>query len=209
VFSHRSHRRIISEPRWRPSRQYTTATLSPENRPWLLDDSSLTLRLSRMNQGDFRVRRLWQGWQVPLLSENNLLASPARQVALVREVALMLDHRPVVFARSVFPIASLTGDLAHLRYLKNKSLGAILFRHPGMHRSPFELALMEGGSDYLPEELRQEEPAWGRRSRFVIGGRSLLVSEVFLRSFSPWTTALAVHRAQRGKVDAAIVRPSQ
>jgi chorismate--pyruvate lyase len=69
-----------------------------------------------------------------------------------------------------------------------------------MRRSAFELALMAGDSDYLPPLLRQAEPAWGRRSRFVIGGRSLMVSEVFLEGFTPWTSVLAVHRARRGSV---------
>jgi chorismate--pyruvate lyase len=160
--------------------------------------------------GEFRVERLYQGWQLPTPSESRLLRVPPRQRALVREVALMLAGAAVVFARSVFPIASLTGDLAHLRYLQNKSLGAILFKHPGMRRSPFELARMAGDSDYLPRPLQQGRPAWGRRSRFVIGGRGLLVSEVFLEGFTPWASALAVHRAQRGKVsNAAIVAPTQ
>jgi chorismate--pyruvate lyase len=96
-----------------------------------------------------------------------------------------------------------------LRYLRNKSLGAILFSHPGMHRSPFELALLPGSSDYLPKQLQQSTPAWGRRSRFRIGRKNLMVSEVFLEGFSPWPDALPVHRSQRGKVDAAIVPPTQ
>jgi chorismate--pyruvate lyase len=116
---------------------------------------------------------------------------------------------PVVFARSVFPLASLTGDLRHLRYLQGKSLGTILFSRPGMHRSPFELAQLAGDDDYLPAELRQASPAWGRRSRFQLGGRALMVSEVFLQGFTPWPAALAVHRAQRGKVNAAIVGSTQ
>jgi len=155
------------------------------------------------------VERLHQGWQRPLLSESRLLRVPPRQRALVREVVLMLADRNVVFARSVFPLASLGGELAHLRYLHNKSLGAILFGNPGMRRSPFELARIPGDSDYLPEALHQPAPAWGRRSRFVISGHSLMVSEVFLQDFTPWPTAIPVHRAQRGKVNAAIVQPTQ
>jgi chorismate--pyruvate lyase len=166
----------------------------------LLDDGSLTVRLIGLNSGKFRVVRLYQGWQLPLPSESKLLAVAPRQRALVREVGLMLAEETVVFARSVFPITSLSGDLGHLRYLQNKSLGAILFKHPGMRRSPFELARIEGDSNYLPGELQQGTPAWGRRSRFVIGDRSLMVSEVFLQGFTPWTTTLAVHRARRGGV---------
>ncbi|MCP5128305.1 MAG: chorismate lyase [Pseudomonadales bacterium] len=195
-----SPRRIHREPSWRPVRYYTAALLPGTCRPWLLDDSSLTVRLIELNQGDFRVQRRYQGWQTPLLSESKLLGVPVRQRALVREVGLMLADQTVVFARSVFPVASLTGDLTHLRYLQNKSLGAILFKYPGMRRSPFELARMAGDSEYLPSDLHQSTPAWGRRSRFVIGGRSLMVSEVFLEGFAPWKSELAVHRAQRGSV---------
>ena len=202
-------RRISSEPRWRSTRRYTRAELPAASRTWLLDDGSLTVRLIGLGMGEFRVQRLYQGWQLPLLSECKLLGVSPRQQALVREVGLMVADKTVVFARSVFPIASLTGDLTHLRYLQNKSLGAILFKHPGMRRSPFELARIEGASDYLPAALHQGTPAWGRRSRFVIGGRSLMVSEVFLEGFTPWESALPVHRAQRGKVSAAIVPPSQ
>ena len=196
-------RQIVREPLWRPTRQFTTAELPPACRSWLLDDGSLTARLSEMNRGEFRVQRLFQGWQLPLLSEIRLLGVPPRQRALVREVGLMLAGQTVVFARSVFPVASLTGDLTHLRYLQNQSLGAILFSHPGMHRNPFELSLIAGDSDYLPAELRQAAPAWGRRSRFIIGGRSLMVSEVFLQEFTPWTASLPVHRALRGNVQPA------
>jgi chorismate--pyruvate lyase len=155
------------------------------------------------------VLRLYQGWQVPLHSERQLLDIPCRQQAIVREVALLLGGKPVVFARSVLPISSLTGSLAHLRRLQNKPLGAILFNHPGMHRSPFELARLPGDSSYLPGHLRQGRPAWGRRSRFSIDGKGIMVSEVFLETFRPWRAILPVHRTQRGKVSAAIVRHKQ
>jgi chorismate--pyruvate lyase len=203
------HRRIAAEPEWRPQNRYASADLPPGCRAWLLDDGSLTGRLIDLGRGPLRVERLYQGWQVPLASERRLLSLPPRHIALVREVALRLGGDPVVFARSVFPIASLTGSLAHLRRLQNRSLGAILFQHPGMRRSPFELAKMAGDCDYLPPALRQEQAAWGRRSRFEIAGKGLLVSEVFLHAFTPWPAVLPLHRSQRGKVNAAILRSTQ
>jgi chorismate--pyruvate lyase len=202
-------RRIATEPQWRPNAQFTSGQLPASTRRWLLDDGSLTGRLIELNRGSLAVQRLYQGWQVPLLSERRLLGLPPRQISLVREVLLLLSGQPVVFARSVFPCASLGGSLGHLRRLRNKSLGAILFRHPGMHRSPFELALMPGDSDYLPLPQHQAAGAWGRRCRFEIEGSSLMVSEVFLQAFTPWTTPLPVHRTQRGVVSAAIVPPTK
>lgn len=205
----RSGRRIGSEPRWQPLARFSSRALPGACRVWLADDGSLTARLSALAPGTFRVQRLYQGWAVPLPSERRLLASPPRQLALVREVALWLEGQPVVFARSVFPVASLCGSLGHLRRLQNRSLGAILFRNPAMRRQPFELARLAGDSDYLPLQLRQRDHAWGRRSRFELGGKSLLVSEVFLHAFSPWQAVLPQHRSQRGRVIAANPRPTQ
>jgi chorismate--pyruvate lyase len=128
-------RSIQREPTWQPERQYTASTLPPAMRYWLLDDGSLTNRLTVVGQGDFAVQRLAQSWQVPMPSEQRLLGLPLRQIALIREVALLVRGEPVVFARSVFPVSSLAGELAHLRKLQNRSLGSILFRHRGMHRS--------------------------------------------------------------------------
>ncbi len=203
------NRRIRREPNWRPAQQFTSGDLASACRAWLLDDGSLTGRLIDLRLGKFSVQRRFQGWQVPLLSEQRLLRLPQREVAIVREVELRLDNQPVVFARSVLPVSSLTGGLAHLRRLRNKPLGAILFRDPGMRRSPFELSLLPGNSDYLPRDLHQATPAWARRSRFALQGHSLLVSEVFLQRFTPWDAVLPVHRTQRGKVSAAILHATQ
>lgn len=197
------------DPRWRPQHRFTASTLPSHCRQWLLDDSSLTARLIALGEGAFSVRRLGQGWAVPLPSERRVLGIPPRQRALVREVLLQLDDQPVVFARSVFPIATLEGPLAHLRRLQNRSLGAILFRQPGMQRSPFELARLAPGSAYLLPWINQREPAWARRSCFVVRGSRLLVSEVFLAGFHPWDNLLPVHRSQRGKVNAAIGESTQ
>ncbi|MDZ7783371.1 MAG: chorismate lyase [Halioglobus sp.] len=211
AFGPRGHRqrRIRHEPRWRPQERYTNVELPPACRRWLTDDGSLTSRLIGLNRGEFRVQRLFQGWAVPLPSERSLLATGERRLALIREVVLWLGDEQVVFARSIFPLSSLGGSLAHLRRLQNKSLGAILFSHPRMRRSPFELAHLAGDSDYLPQELRQEAPAWGRRSRFDIEGSKLMVSEVFLQPFTPWPAILPVHRSQRGRVSAAIAAGTQ
>ncbi len=194
-----------TDPGWRPVQQFTTASLPPAHRHWLLDDGSLTRQLINLGQGPFRVQRLYQGWQVPLPSERRLLDIPPRELALIREVALLVSGHAVVFARSVFPHASLTGSLTHLRKLQNKPLGAILFNHPGMRRSPFELAQLAGNSGYLPVSLQQHSDAWARRSRFTIENKALLVSEVFLEQFRPWPKSLPVHRSQRGTVSSAML----
>ena len=204
-----NRRRPQREPQWRRNERLMSAELAPDIRRWLLDDGSLTGRLIDQRRGVFAVNRLFQGWEVPLPSEQRLLDLGQRQLAIVREVVLNQGSHKVVFARSVMPLSSLTGDLAHLRRLQTRPLGAILFNHPNMRRSPFELARIAGDSGYLPREYQQSKEVWARRSRFDMNGRSVMVSEVFLEDFRPWPTVLPVHRTQRGKVSAAIVRPKQ
>jgi len=205
----RARHRVRTEPLWRPVKQLTTGDLDPNIRRWLLDDGSLTGRLIDQQRGPFRVVRLYQGWEVPLPSERRLLQLEHRQLAIVREVALHQGNEAVVFARSVLPISSLTGSLAHLRRLQNRPLGAILFKNAGMRRSPFEVSQIAGDCDYIPRALHQRDDAWARRSRFSIEGSNLMVSEVFLNNFTPWPAVLPVHRTQRGKVSAAIISPKQ
>lgn len=193
-----------TEPVWRPVQRCTSAVVSASTRRWLLDDGSLTKRLMSGAQGTFKVQRLSQVWAVPQPSERQLLGMQQRQIALIREVSLQIHAQTVVFARSVFPLASLQGDLGHLRRLQNQSLGAILFSHPGMRRAPFELTRLEGNDRYLPSYLHQSNPAWGRRSRFEINGQPLMVSEVFLEHFRPWQATLPYHRRARHHTSAAI-----
>lgn len=199
-----------AEPNWRPQGLFSSAQLAADVRAWLLDDGSLTQRLTAQGRGAFRVNRLQQGWQVPLASERRLLDLPQRQVAIVREVMLQQGELNVVFARSVVPIASLQGKLAHLRRLENKPLGAILFGNAGMRRSPFELARISADSSYLPRGLLGPgKSAWGRRSRFEVYGHSVMVSEVFLEGFRPWPALIPLHRSRRAKVTPAIVGAKQ
>ncbi len=171
------------QPNWRLPSQMQLSGLPIEVRPWLLDESSLTERLIRKTDGQFRVERLSQGWRRPQPSESELLGLPHGQWALVREVALQCFDEPWVYARSVIPAATLSGRLRRLRRLQNESLGALLFQHPQLRREAFEITRLPPGSSYIHPSLRQESPAWARRSRFVLYGHAILVSEVFLERF--------------------------
>lgn len=177
------------DPSWQPLSGFTHTQLPDSTRRWLLDEGSLTQRLQQSSGGAFQVQRLQQGWQLPLPSERRRLGLAGRQLALVREVVLLCQQQPCVFARSVIPRSTLGGSLRRLRQLQSQSLGALLFQNPQLSRSPFELALLPGHSTYISAALQQEPVAWARRSRFEIQGKQLLVSEVFLQAFQPWSSA--------------------
>ena len=150
---------------------------------WLLDASSLTRRLQQICEGRFQVRVLQQNWGRPFASERRTLGVKQGERVLIREVRLMCNDRPWVFARTIIPVRSLRGALRRLVYLGNKPLGAALFADPHMHRGKVEIARI-GPDEQLfvlaNDGMPYPEAIWGRRSVFWLHGKSLLVSEIFL-----------------------------
>jgi chorismate--pyruvate lyase len=174
-----------AEANWQDFHRYTARELPSQIRPWLLDSGSLTQRLIKSSSDHFAVQVLKQEWQRPRLSEVQLLNMQPREMAIIREVALLCHGQPWVFARSVIPATSLHGHLRRLRKLNNSSLGALLFSAPSMHRAPFQLAKLNGFNHQLPQSLQQNADLWGRRSRFELSGKAIMVSELFLQAFKP------------------------
>ena len=140
-------------------------------RKWLLDPGSLTQRLVNASQGNFRVEVIRQGWYHPTRSEAKALGMRPRQLAIIREVQLIGNGQPWVFARSVIPATTLTGKQRELNFIGSRSLGTILFRDPTMRRGPLQISRLK---------LRDGDAAWARRSLFYLSEKPLLVSEVFL-----------------------------
>jgi len=170
--------------RWAVHRRWFCRRVPRELRDWLLDDGSLTDRLRKGCGGRFGVRVLSEGWRRPRLDEARALALSPAVMAWVREVQLLCDGEPRVFARTVAPVTTLTGAQRQLVSLGNRPLGAFLFADPGMRRSAVELSCIHPGEAMFAEAAGglNPEPAciWGRRSVFRVGGKPLLVTEVFL-----------------------------
>ena len=173
------------DPAWQSALRFDRGQLPSWAKDWLLHEGSLTQRLVQASGGHFRVQRLSQRWRQPLLSEQRLLGLRNREWALVREVALLCHDQPWVYARSVMPESILSGSMRRLRQLQNESLGALLFSNPSLERDSFEICQLDAGSRYIHESLRQQSPAWARRSRFWLGAAPLSVSEVFLEQLQP------------------------
>lgn len=171
------------EPNWQNQHRFTSAQLPPAMRASLLDSGSLTTRLVAVCE-HFAVLVQRQCWGLPRPSERRLLGLYTRRYALIREVILVCDAKPVVFARSVMPAESLSGALRHLRRFGNRSLGSLLYADPHLRRSDFELANAPAALFHVPSAACAGEiPLWGRRSRFVLKAKPLMVSEIFLPGF--------------------------
>jgi len=153
-------------------------------RDWLLDAGSLTDRLRKTCRGCFGVRVIDEGWQRPRRDEARMLGMRRATLGWVRQVQLLCDGVPWVFARTVIPLRTLSGTQRQLIHLGERPLGAFLFADPGMQRAAVEVACIGAGRAMFAEAtaglaVRPDE-IWGRRSVFRVGGKPLLVTEVFL-----------------------------
>lgn len=152
-------------------------------RGWLTDEGSLTARL-KARCPDFRVRRLRTAPGAVHPDETGLAGLHGSSRAYVREVLLMCDGRPVVFAHSVVPVQTLRGAWRELRRQGAKPLGETLFAQRGVARHPLSFRCLLPAhplhrrlTHYLG---RAPARLWARRSLFVREGAPLWVTEVFL-----------------------------
>lgn len=180
--------------RWKPNRQYLRSDIPRPLSSWLLDTASLTMRLQQLCTGEFRVRVLSQRTGRPTVDEVRALDMKADARAIIRQVQLLCDGQPWIYARTIIPLSSLRGRLRRLVHLGTRPLGGMLFADPGMRRDTVELASIYKGQGLYAAATRglKTRPArvWGRRAVFRIARRPLLVTEVFLPDF-PADTATA------------------
>ena len=149
-------------------------------REMILDQNSLTRRLKQLHNNEFFVRVISHEWQNPAPSEKAFLNCDDQQ-ASIREVLLFGSGRPVVFARSVLPESSLTGNNEVLLNLGEKPLGEYIFNQPGLRRGPIEITNIPARrfNSHLDFEY-ETETAWARRSLFYLKEKPISVCEVFL-----------------------------
>ena len=174
----------MTPPHWRSRPQRFWRDLLPEIADWLLDRRSLTQRLRRASAGRFRVCVLYEGWTRPDRDEARILGLRLAARAWTREVQLLGDEQPWVFARTLIPARTLRGRGRRLTLLGTRPLGQALSADPHIRPSPVEIARIAAGQRLHQRALTHlaEPPAviWGRRSVFHLEDRPLLVCEIFL-----------------------------
>tara|TARA_R110001592_G_scaffold363348_1_gene684684 strand:+ start:6475 stop:6996 length:522 start_codon:yes stop_codon:yes gene_type:complete len=156
---------------WRNYRRVPVVKLPYQQRSWVLDRGSLTKRLIHASKGDFKVKISRQLWALPNLDERNLLNLPLGQRALIREVSLLCGGIVWVKARSIIPLATLTGAEKHLAHLGERPLGAFLFKSKTMKRGPLQIASFRN---------KKHKNISARRSVFFLQDKPILVSEFFM-----------------------------
>lgn len=151
-------------------------------RAWLSDHGSLTARL-KARCARFRVLPLRLGIARPNPDEVELLGLKPGMRAYVREVLLLCNGIPVVFAHSVLPQPGLRGGWNGVTRLGSRSLGEALFSDHRIERQPLAYRAVRRGHplyDRITVPHADVRSLWARRSLFCLYRHPLLVTEVFL-----------------------------
>ena len=152
-------------------------------RPWLTDRGSLTARI-KARCPDVRVEVVFQGLRRPDRDEGFLFTHRGRARVLVREVFLVCEGTPVVFAHTVLDPADLCGPWRSVAKLGTRPLGAALFADARIARHPLRSRKI-GWHHELHRRLSASvahapRSLWARRSLFRLHDSPILVTEVFL-----------------------------
>lgn len=146
---------------------------------WLAEPGSLTARVQSRCDGDFRLRVIDERFA----SGASILGSNEPAEAFCREITLGCGDRPLVFARTLVPRATLAAH-AWLGALGETPLGVRLFDEPGYMRGRFHVAYLRPGDalyDYVNREIVPlGDGLWARRARVELNGDPLEICECFL-----------------------------
>ncbi|MDC9507630.1 MULTISPECIES: chorismate--pyruvate lyase family protein [Pseudoalteromonas] len=152
--------------------------LSALEQEWLFELHSLTAKL-KSNAQSFSVKVLNEQTFTLSDAQQQLLGSNTNK-ALNREVLLLCDNTPMVYAQSWLPS---TQTQTTLHNMGARPLGDVIFQHPELTRSNIEIGRFD--SEHALQSLVKElnlttHPLLGRRSVFSINDYHFLVCEVFL-----------------------------
>ncbi len=155
--------------------------LDASQRDWLCEPGSLTARLQR--SGRFRLTLLSQRLHRANPDEEEILALPSHARCWVREVLLYCNDEPVIFAHTALPTEP-RGVLSRwFAGLGGRSLGSLLFAHPGFVRGPLAFARIDCRHPLharAASALGVSPPYFfARRCVHGFGGQRVLVTEVF------------------------------
>ncbi len=164
---------------WLPS---PPVILSTRLSDWLLYPGSFMERLRDYGVKDAQISVLHQGWQTPF--EEEQIKLNLSSAAFIREVLIHNDTVQFMYARTVFPEETLSGEEQNLIHLENRSLGSVLFNRKDLQRSIFDFIHLRPNMLWYQKAKQYASittnELWARRSVFSFSEKKLLLTEVFL-----------------------------
>jgi chorismate--pyruvate lyase len=161
----------------------------PALRGWLTDTMSLTAKLVA-SCGQFRVRRLAQRRSRCLADEAAAIGLCRRLMVREREVLLLCDEVPMIFAHTVVPLSANASDWPFFGSLGERSLGSTLFHDPRVTRGELHYARLQADHPLVRRAAQAlSKETWdvsllARRCLYKRRRGLLLVTEVFLPSIA-------------------------
>ncbi|PSW19328.1 chorismate lyase [Photobacterium sanctipauli] len=137
---------------------------------WLLERDSLSRRFER-HCSEFTVSLIEQVKIGREQLQDDERALIGNNDCLLRKVVLFGDGQPWVFARTLIPLSTLTGQEQDLAQLGEMPLGFRIFTDRSARRDALVVANVGNAS----------APLWARRSRLWVNEKPLLVAELFLQ----------------------------
>ena len=157
----------------------------PELRHWLTDRVSLTVKLIAHGER-FRVQRLAQRRALCLADEARAIGLARPTMVQEREVLLVCDGVPVVYAHTAVPLAADAGDWPFFGALGERSLGTTLFGDPRVRRGALHYARLNAchplhaRAAAATDGVTDRKALFARRCLFRRKSGVLLVTEIFL-----------------------------
>jgi len=151
--------------------------------PFLYHENSLTRFIQQHCSGLFNLELISEEWQQPIRSEAGLLSLTDNDTAFIRKVFLKDDEKVLVYARSIIPEKTLSGNNKKLLEMGKQPLGDFLFNDNSTYRDVMRYAIIPVGSELHAEATKGSNIAselWGRQSLFYTEQKPLLVTEIFL-----------------------------
>lgn len=171
------------KPDWK-NKEVSQQTISEKRvYPFLYHEDSLTRLIQQHCSGLFNLELISEEWQRPLMNETQLLSLSEDETAFIRKVFLKDDNQALVYARSIIPENTLSGNNKRLLKMGKQPLGDFLFNDESTYRVKMHYATIPVDSELHTEAIKDSgitSELWGRQSLFHIEQKPLLVTEIFL-----------------------------
>lgn len=145
-----------------------TILLANENiKSWLIEKGPITKRIK--SEESFKLNLIKDEISAVDDSEKKFLEETSDKIK-VREVILLGNNIPRVYAKSLIPIRTIENGFSRLGELGTKPLGDILFEKEIFKKTNVVYAQFQD----------QDSIFWGRKTKYIVKNMPLSVMEVFL-----------------------------
>ena len=151
-----------------------TILLANENiKSWLIEKGPITKRIK--SEESFKLNLIKDEISAVDDSEKKFLEESSDKIK-VREVILMGNNIPRVYAKSLIPIRTIENGFSRLGELGTKPLGDILFEKEIFKKTNVVYAQFQDQD----QDQDQDSIFWGRKTKYIVKNMPLSVMEVFL-----------------------------